>query len=153
MSSPGALKVTRPVPSWPKDHHTSVAAMDTNDLLRRWSEGWHHREGKIGKEHRESDWSGFFLGCFDFFYWQYHYEMTLRIANKQTGVKSRWTGPRHRRTEILSWQFLIESTPRRSPTHISDSVSIDVLHITNRFAVSCPIYSCVFVPGYAHGRG
>ena len=34
MSSPVAVKVTRPVPSWPKDYHTSVAELESNDLLR-----------------------------------------------------------------------------------------------------------------------
>jgi hypothetical protein len=34
MSSPGEVKVTRPVSPWSKDYHTSVTAMDTNDLSR-----------------------------------------------------------------------------------------------------------------------
>ena len=34
MSSPGEVKVTKPVSPWSKDYHTSVVGMDT-------TEGWH----------------------------------------------------------------------------------------------------------------
>ena len=34
MSSPVAVKFTRPVPPCPKDYHTSVTELERNDLLR-----------------------------------------------------------------------------------------------------------------------
>ena len=47
MSSPAAVKVTRPVPPWPKDYHTSVAELESNDLLRSTLTD----EGRAEKEH------------------------------------------------------------------------------------------------------
>ena len=34
MSCPGAGKVTKAVPPWPKDYHTPVGTMDTDKILR-----------------------------------------------------------------------------------------------------------------------
>ena len=54
MSSPSVVKGNRPVPPWPQDYHTSVAVLETNDILKSTLTD-ENRHAQVVKKLKERD--------------------------------------------------------------------------------------------------